>query len=52
MRRLVQTITYRLIQAVVVAIVATIIGGLIRLDYVAYRQRFPDASPWTYLFSR
>lgn len=23
-----------------------------RLHYLAYRDRFPDASPWTYWFSK
>jgi hypothetical protein len=26
------------------------IGGLFYLDYSAYRQRFPQAAGWTYLF--
>ena len=28
----------------------TIVGGLFYLDYKAYRERFPHAAPWTYLF--
>ena len=34
-------------------IVLTLAAGLflsIYLDYKAYRQRFPQAEPWTYLF--
>lgn len=30
--------------------VAALLGGLLYLDYSAYRQRFPNAAPWTYLF--
>jgi len=35
--------------AALVAVVS-VVGGLVYLDYSAYRQRFPNAAPWTYLF--
>ncbi len=34
----------------VAAAIAAAIYGLVYLDYVAYRQRFPQADPWTYFF--
>ena len=43
--------------AALVAVVS-VVGGIfisadsrsVYLDYSAYRQRFPNAAPWTYLF--
>lgn len=38
---------------VVMFVAAVILGGialLCKLDYDAYRQRFPNAAPWTYFF--
>ena len=32
------------------ACIVAFICGLVYLDYSAYRQRFPNAAPWTYLF--
>ena len=31
-------------------LVLAVISVLFYLDYTAYRQRFPNAAPWTYLF--
>ncbi len=37
------------IAACILLFVAVVVAT-IRLDYVAYRARFPNAAPWTYLF--
>ena len=33
-----------------VVLVVGVIAGLFTLDFVAYKQRFPNAASWTYLF--
>lgn len=38
--------------ALLAVLVLAAIAALCYLDYAAYRQRFPNAAPWTYLFSR
>lgn len=35
---------------VVVLLLAIVGGGVVYLDYHAYRLRFPDAPGWTYFF--
>lgn len=34
------------------SVVVVLIVGFVWLDYAAYRQRFPQAEPWTYVFHR
>lgn len=34
-----------------VVVFLIVVAGAVYLDYVAYRERFPNASAWTYLFS-
>lgn len=36
--------------AIIILIVVGIIALLCYVDYTAYRQRFPNAAPWTYFF--
>jgi hypothetical protein len=33
------------------AAIAAVVIGVLYLDMTAYKQRFPDASTWTYFFS-
>jgi len=41
-----------LIIAIVVVIIAYGLTTLVSCDYKAYKQRYPQAEPWTYLFHR
>jgi hypothetical protein len=34
----------------VVALVVGLIGGCVAIKWNVYHQRFPNASPWTFLF--
>jgi hypothetical protein len=36
----------------VVVVIVFLLGGCFYLDYSAYRQRFPNASWWTYFFRK
>lgn len=31
-------------------VVLSLLGGCVALKYRIYRERFPDAAPWTFLF--
>jgi hypothetical protein len=35
---------------VVVALVIGLIGGCVAIKWDVYHQRFPNASPWTFMF--
>jgi len=41
-----------LIIAVMVIIIACGLTTCVSCDYKAYKQRYPQAEPWTYLFHR
>lgn len=36
----------------VVLLIALFIYAMVRMDYAAYRQKYPDAAPWTFFFDR
>ena len=40
----------RILVVIGCAVILAILAVSTWLDYVAYRQRFPQAAPWTYLF--
>lgn len=39
-----------IISVIAVIVVAAVIFGITYLRYAAYKQQFPNAEPWTFIF--
>jgi hypothetical protein len=50
MKKVSNTILEWLCYIVIFALVTGVIGGCVAIKWNVYHQRFPNASPWTFLF--
>jgi hypothetical protein len=40
------------IRLLIFLFIAAVVAVFAYMDYAAYKQRFPDAEPWTYFFQK